>query len=84
MKDLPEQPGAPACILFHDQIDDDQNGSHTVYMRIKVLNEAGRKYADVEIPYPRDYYESITEIRARTIHSDGSIVEFQGKPLTKQ
>jgi len=82
MKDLPEQPGAPAFVLFHEEIDNDQQGSHSVYMRIKVLSEAGRKYADVQIPYYREAF-TISDVHGRTIHPDGSIVEFQGKPFDK-
>ena len=82
MKDLPEQPGAPAFVLFHQEIDNDQQGSHSVYMRIKVLSEAGRKYADVQIPYYKEEF-NISDIHGRTIHPDGSIVEFQGKPFDK-
>ena len=82
MKDLPEQPGAPAFVLFHEEIDNDQQGSHSVYMRIKVLSEAGRKYADVQIPYYKEEF-NISDVHARTIHPDGSIVEFQGKPFDK-
>ena len=82
MKDLPEQPGAPAFVLFHEEIDNDQQGSHSVYMRIKVLSEAGRKYADVQIPYFKEEF-NISDIHGRTIHPDGSIVEFQGKPFDK-
>ena len=82
MKDLPEQPGAPAFVLFHEEIDNDQQGSHSMYMRIKVLSDAGRKYADVQIPYYKDEF-NISDIHGRTIHPDGSIVEFQGKPFDK-
>jgi transglutaminase-like putative cysteine protease len=82
MKDLPEQPGALAFVLFHQEIDNDQQGSHSVYMRIKVLSEAGRKYADVQIPYYKEE-SNISDIHGRTIHPDGSIVEFQGKPFDK-
>ncbi len=82
MKDLPEQPGAPAFVLFREEIDNDQQGSHSVYMRIKVLSEAGRKYADVQIPYYKEEF-SISDVHGRTIHPDGSIVEFQGKPFDK-
>ena len=82
MKDLPEQPGAPAFVLFHEEIDNDQQGSHSMYMRIKVLSEAGRKYADVQIPYYKEEF-NISDIHGRTIHPDGSIVEFQGKPFDK-
>ncbi|HEY4900671.1 MAG TPA: DUF3857 domain-containing protein [Terriglobales bacterium] len=82
MKDLSEQPGAPAFVLFHEEIDNDQQGSHSTYMRIKVLSEAGRKYADVQIPYYKEAF-TISDIHGRTIHPDGSIVEFQGKPFDK-
>jgi len=82
MKDLPEQPGAPAFVLFHEEIDNDQQGSHSVYMRIKVLSEAGRKYADVQIPYYKEAF-NISDVHGRTIHPDGSVVEFQGKPFDK-
>ena len=82
MKDLPEQPGAPAFVLFREEIDNDQQGSHSVYMRIKVLSEAGRKYADVQIPYYKEEF-NISDVHGRTIHPDGSIVEFQGKPFDK-
>ncbi len=85
MKDLAEQPGAPAFVLFREEIDDDLKHDHYVYIRIKVLNEAGRKYGDVQIPY-FSYKRTklgVTDVQARTIHSDGSIVEFTGKPLDK-
>lgn len=82
MKDLPEQPGAPAFVLYHEEIDSDQQHYHSVYMRIKVLTEAGRKYADIQIPYYRQEAK-ITDVHGRTIHPDGSIVEFQGKPFDK-
>ena len=85
MTDLPEQPGAPACVLYHEEIDDDLKHSHYIYGRIKVLNEAGRKYGDVQIPYFifKSVESGITDVQARTIHSDGTVVEFRGKPFDK-
>jgi hypothetical protein len=82
VKDLPEQPGAPAFVLFREEVDDDQMHFHSEYMRIKVLTEAGRKYADVQIPYFRGAF-SVSDVHGRTIHADGSIVELQGKPYDK-
>ncbi len=85
MKDLAEQPGAPAFILFRQETDDDLKHAHYVYVRVKVLNEAGRKYGDVQVPYFRYKRNEVgvTDVQARTIHSDGSIVEFTGKPFDK-
>ena len=85
IKELAEQPGAPAFVLLREETDDDLRHDHYVYERIKVLNEAGRKYADVQIPYIKFKGEGfgITDIQARTIHSDGTVVEFKGKPFDK-
>jgi len=82
MKDLPEQPGAPAFILDHEENANDEKRHLAVYMRIKVLTEAGRKFGDIQIPYYADEF-SISDVHGRTIHPDGSIVEFQGKPFNK-
>ena len=82
MKDLSEQPGAPAFVLYQEEIDNDQQHFRSEYVRIKILTEAGRKYADVQIPYYRQDI-NITDVHGRTIHPDGSIVEFQGKPFDK-
>jgi hypothetical protein len=82
MTSEPNAPGAPAIILYREVFrDEDMAGSREYdYFRIKVLTEGGRKYADVEIPY---FAESVKNIHARTIKSDGTIVEFNGSPYTK-
>jgi hypothetical protein len=82
MADLPEQKGAPAVLLLRDEVADDLNNYHSVYERIKVLTDAGRRYADVEIPYWRRTF-TIGGVSGRTIHSDGSIVPFEGKVFDK-
>jgi hypothetical protein len=82
MTSIKEQPGAPAVILLREETDDDMNSAHTVYERIKILTDAGREYANVELPYSRRGF-SISGISGRTIHSDGSIVQFEGKPFDK-
>jgi Domain of Unknown Function with PDB structure (DUF3857)/Transglutaminase-like superfamily len=81
MRSLPQQPGAPAVILIHQELADDPNNVHSVYMRIKILTEAGRRYADVELPYWYNF--TISEISGRTVHADGSEVPFAGKPFEK-
>jgi hypothetical protein len=52
------------------------------YFRIKVLTEAGRKYANVEIPFPKEY-GVVGGINARTIRPDGSVVNFGGQVFEK-
>ena len=76
----PLAPGAPAVYLYR-QVDRDDSGVSTSeynYVRIKILTEEGRKYGNVEIPFVKGQ-DSVAGIRARTIHPDGSIVDFDGK-----
>jgi len=78
-------PGAPAIILYR-QVDRDDNGltSHEEnYIRIKILTEEGRKYADVEIPFVKGGND-VVHLHARTIRPDGSIAEFDGNVFEKQ
>lgn len=81
MTDEPKAPGAPAIILFR-QVDRDDRGNSAhedVYIRIKVLTEEGRRYGDVEIPS----FQPVSNIHARTIKPDGSIVNFDGQIFEK-
>jgi len=77
-------PGASAVILFRevDRDDNELSAYEDEYVRVKILTEEGRKYADVEIPYWKGDLK-ITKFRARTIKPDGSIVNFEGKPIDK-
>jgi len=77
-------PGAPAIILFRE-VDSDDNGitSHAdSYVRIKVLTEEGRKYANVEIPFNKAT-EDVVNIHARTVQPDGQAVEFHDQIFEK-
>jgi len=82
MTSVPEAPGAPAVYLYR-QVDRDDIGNHQYnYFRIKILTEEGRKYANVEIPFFNGN-EDVHSIKARTIRPDGSIANFEGKPIDK-
>src|SRR5215510_3249352 len=81
IKDVPGDPGAPAVQLYYADFRDDVRESEFIYTRIKVLNEKGKEYANVEIEVPPHY--SLSDLQARTIHPDGSIVEFTGKSFEK-
>jgi hypothetical protein len=79
----PLAPGAPAIILYR-QVDRDDNGRETQdnYLRIKILTEEGRKYANVEIPFLKGS-EEVVNLRARTVMPDGSIADFTGEAFEK-
>lgn len=79
MTSVPEAPGAPAVILYRQvDRDDGRNSNQRDYVRIKILTEEGRKYADVEIPFIKES-TSVNNVRARTVRPDGSVIPFDGK-----
>ena len=86
MTSQPEVPGAPAVYLFREEVTDDQNHDWSKYARIKVLTEKGKEYANVEL---RQYQVTdhggynVTDIQGRTIHPDGTVIPFTGKPFEK-
>jgi transglutaminase-like putative cysteine protease len=82
MTSFPEQPGAAAVVLLREEEFDDAHNHSMVYVRIKILAEPGRKYADVEIPYSRRNF-IVYDISGRTVHSDGTVIPFTGKPFDK-
>jgi hypothetical protein len=69
---------ADAIILYHEETADDMTRHRYVYMRVKVLTEKGKDRANVEIPFDATF-AGISDIRARTISSDGAITPFTGK-----
>ena len=82
LKSTPLAPGASAVALDWAQREDDTMNWASQYVRIKVLTEDGRKYADIEIPYVR-WKVDVSDIRARTIQPDGTIAWFNGKIFDK-
>jgi hypothetical protein len=84
MTSVPEAPGAAAVILYRqvDRDDSDRTAHQYNYIRIKILTEEGRKYADVEIPYLKEE-GTIHSLKARTIRPDGTIANFEGKAFDK-
>ncbi|HEX8872289.1 MAG TPA: DUF3857 domain-containing protein, partial [Candidatus Acidoferrum sp.] len=80
MTSEPLAPGAPAIYLYRqvDRNDSNRAASEYNYIRVKVLTEEGRKYANVELPFQK-MRTSISGIRARTVRPNGTIAEFDGK-----
>ena len=78
---VPGSSGADAIQLYYANFIDDTEQTEFYYQRIKILNEKGNRHADVEIVVPPE--ASINGLKARTIHPDGKIIEFTGKPFQK-
>jgi hypothetical protein len=82
MTEEPAAPGAAAIYLYREERADDKLHGHNLYVRLKILTEKGKDYADVEIPYEGRSF-TIRAVEGRTIHSDGTIIPFTGKPYDK-
>ena len=65
----PKAPGAAAVYLNIEEVANDPLHYQSVYARIKVLTEKGKELATQEVPYLKGNFK-ITDIKARTIHSD--------------
>src|SRR5947209_3773178 len=81
LKAVPQDPGAAAVQLYYADFRDDNSHYEFIHRSIKVLTDQGRAYADVEIVVPREY--KFEDLQARTIHPDGTVVTFTGKPFDK-
>jgi Domain of Unknown Function with PDB structure (DUF3857)/Transglutaminase-like superfamily len=78
----PAAPGAAAIILYRDETTDDNLKYYEVYVREKILTEAAKKDGDVEVGYEHRFL-TFNSVSGRTIHSDGTIIPFTGKPYDK-
>ena len=81
-KEVPNNPGVTAVQLYYANYINDIDHREFYYFRIKILKEDGMKYADVEIPFIPGFL-SVKDLKARTIHPDGTIVDFTGDTLEK-
>ena len=80
----PAAPDAPAVYLYRDEHIDDKVHYQSVYARIKILTAKGKEeFGDVELTYQAHGF-GIRGIEARTIHSDGTVIPFTGKPYDKE
>lgn len=86
MTSQPEVPGAAAVYLYKEEITEDKFHSWSVYVRLKVLTDKGKDYANVELHYASERDGggyTVGDIAGRTIHPDGTIIPFTGKPYQK-
>lgn len=78
----PSAPNAEAIYLYREESTDNHLHMQSTYVRLKILRDEGKRYGDVEISgYSQDY--QITDVQGRTIHPDGTVVPFTGKPYEK-
>lgn len=84
MTSIPEVPGASAVYLKLEQTADDRLHMFSNYVRLKVLTEGGKEFANVDLPYFASYEgASIDDVAGRTIAPDGTVTMFTGKPYDK-
>jgi len=86
MTSQPEVPGAAAVYLFREETTEDDLHMFSTYVRLKVLTERGKEYANVELSFAHltdGGSTAIDNIQGRTIHPDGTIIPFTGKPYEK-
>lgn len=83
IKTVPGDPAAAALQLYYADYINYKDRSEFFYHRIKVLNQAGREYADVQITLPPWHKLKFYDLQARTILPDGEIVVFTGQPFEK-
>jgi hypothetical protein len=81
-----EVPGAAAVYLYREETTDDKLHMFSIYTRLKVLTERGKEYGNVDLTFGRSSGGggySVEDIQGRTIHPDGTIIPFAGKPYEK-
>src|SRR5579872_564484 len=98
MTSEPNAPGADAVILYREEMHSDLRGFESYYMRIKILTEKGKElWSHVEIPpykkrewlFDYNHYYAfpsimkVEDIKARTIHADGTVIPFDGQVVDK-
>ena len=77
LKDCPQQPGAPAVILYREETTSHKTWSISAYYRLKILTAAGREYGNIEIP--GFYGSKVTDVGARVVRPDGASVPYRGQ-----
>ena len=79
----PAAPGAAAIYLVREEVANDKLNFHSLYVRLKILTDEGKKYADVDMPVYSNRQFNLGEIQGRTIHSDGTVIPFTGKAIER-
>jgi transglutaminase superfamily protein/uncharacterized protein DUF3857 len=78
---VPYNADGSAIQLYYSFYKDESQGFEFVYRRIKILRDLGKKYADQEIRIEPG--RSLKQFAARTIHPDGSVIDFKDQLYEK-
>ncbi len=78
----PASPNAPAIYLDREESTDNHLHMQYTYVRVKILRDEAKNMGDVEIRGLTGDYQ-ITDVQGRTIHADGKVIPFTGKPYQK-
>lgn len=82
MKDCPEQPGADAVWLYREVLTDHEDFKTTIFKRLKILTDAGRDHANIEIPYYKGS-QDVEDIEVRVVPPRGEPRPFTGQIFDK-
>jgi len=82
LKDCPQQPGAPAVVLYREEITNHNDLTRSYYCRLKVLTSAGKERANIEIPFAKGTWK-VENLKARVVRPDGGVVPFAGEVFEK-
>jgi hypothetical protein len=86
MTSQPQVPGAAAVYLYREETTDDKMHFFSIYVRLKVLTDKGKEFGNVELSYANEKGGggyTVNDISGRTIHPDGTVIPFTGKPFEK-
>jgi hypothetical protein len=83
LKDDAFEPGSAAMILEYEVESDNNKSNETLYKRIKIFREEGKKFADVEIHY-LEKFTKVEDIRARVTSPSGKVEDFDGAIYDKE
>jgi len=83
LKEVPGALGAPAVILYYAVETDNTKSSETRSVRLKVLQDKGKEYANIEIPYTGKEIQ-LDAIRARTVDAQGRVSEFTDQVFDRE
>lgn len=82
MTECAQQPGADAVWLFREIVTDHEVFETRVYKRLKVLKDAGRDRANIEIPYYAGR-QRVKDLEVRLVPPEGPPLPFTGQVFDK-